>query len=434
MTVRLAGLIVASLVAVSCAGAGGPELQAVPTEVAATTVPAPTPEATAVPAHTPTPRPETVTIEGSVISAADGLPVPGANVSVGSMTVTTDATGSFVLADVVDTGEVSVDRPVWHPATVPSPRTGTPVVIALEPIVVRALRVSQQVASDPGSFDALLALADDTVVNTLVFDTKDESDFVLYETDVAFAHELDSVSPVYDPGDLLAKTKAHDLYTVTRIVTFEDPRWVRAVPEAALAGHWVDAANPDNWHYPLDLAVEACQLGFDEVQFDYVRFPSGDTAERAWELVPSTSEERSEAIASFLAEARGRLHPMGCGVSAAIFGIVMSSADDERLGQTPETISAVVDAVSPMLYPSHYSPGWLGFADPNDHPGPVVAYALDEGRDRMAAGSLMRPWIQGFYYNGDQVRAQIDEAEARGAGWIIWNAFGDYRRDWLPSS
>ena len=62
----------------------------------------------------------------------------------------------------------------------------------------------------------------------------------------------------------------------------------------------------------------------------------------------------------------------------------------------------------------------------------LIAYALDEGRDRLAPGSLMRPWIQGFYYNGDQVRAQIDEAEARGAGWIIWNAFGDYRRDWLP--
>ena len=180
------------------------------------------------------------------------------------------------------------------------------------------------------------------------------------------------------------------------------------------------------------MAVEACRLGFDEVQFDYVRFPSGRTAELAAELVPQTEDGRSEAIAGFLGTARDRLAEEGCAVSAAIFGVVMSSATDERLGQTPETIAPVVDAVSPMLYPSHYSAGWLGFADPNDHPGPVVAFALDEGVPRVPADTAVRPWLQGFYYDAAQVRAQIDEAEARGAGWIIWNASGRYDVDWFP--
>ena len=165
-----------------------------------------------------------------------------------------------------------------------------------------------------------------------------------------------------------------------------------------------------------------------------MRFPSGRTAEVAADLVPQTGELRAEAIADFLAAARAELEAEGCGISAAIFGIVMSSDSDERLGQTPESISAVVDAVSPMLYPSHYSPGWLGFADPNDHPGPVIAFSLDEGADRVDAGSAMRPWIQGFYYSGEQIKAQIEEAEARGAGWIIWNAAGNYQADWLPPS
>jgi hypothetical protein len=306
-------------------------------------------------------------------------------------------------------------------------------LIELDPIVVKALRVSSQVAGDPEMFADLLKLADDGVVNALVFDTKDESDLVLYETNVAFANEINAVDVVYDPADLLRQADEHGLYTVTRIVTFEDPGWARAVPEATLVGAWVDPADPQNWEYPLDLAVEACELGFDEVQFDYVRFPSGETAGTARSLVPATEQGRAEAIAGFLEEARTRLHAKGCGVSAAIFGIVMSSATDERLGQTPETVSAVVDAVSPMLYPSHYSPGWLGYADPNDFPGPVVAYALDTGADRLASGSLLRPWLQGFNYNGDQVRAQIAEADARGAGWIIWNVFGEYREDWLPS-
>ena len=104
----------------------------------------------------------------------------------------------------------------------------------------------------------------------------------------------------------------------------------------------------------------------------------------------------------------------------------------ERLGQTPETASAVVDAISPMLYPSHYSPGWLGFDDPNEHPGPVVADALDDGAGRVAPGGLVRPWLQGFFYDRQQVRAQIAEAEARGVGWMLWNIDGDYRRGWLP--
>jgi len=85
-----------------------------------------------------------------------------------------------------------------------------------------------------------------------------------------------------------------------------------------------------------------------------------------------------------------------------------------------------------MLYPSHYGPGWLGYEDPNDHPGPVVADALDAGMPRVATGVEMRPWIQAFYYDGGQVRAQIDAAEERGAGWILWNYTGNYSADMLP--
>lgn len=98
----------------------------------------------------------------------------------------------------------------------------------------------------------------------------------------------------------------------------------------------------------------------------------------------------------------------------------------------PESVSAVVDALSPMIYPSHYSDGWLGFPDPNDFPGPVAANALDNGIPRLAPYTEMRPWLQAFYYNSSQVLAQIEEAEARGAGWILWNAGGIYNESWLP--
>ena len=410
-----------------------------------TTPAAPAAEPPAEPSSLPEP------VSGRVVSATTGQPLAGARVTFGEATVLTGDDGSFDITGTVGTGSSSdrtdassagsddastlvVERAAWQPAEVPIGSDRQPVTVELEPLVVRGIRVSREVAGNPVRWRELLDLADASSVNALVFDTKDEASDVLYETDVAFASELGAVDVVYDPERLIADAKERGLYTITRIVTFEDAVWAAGDPDAKLAGSWVDAGDPANWRYPIDLAVEACELGFDEIQFDYVRFPSGRTAEVAADLVPPTAELRAAAIADFLASARSALQENGCGISAAIFGIVMSSETDERLGQTPETVSPVVDAVSPMLYPSHYSSGWLGFADPNDHPGPVVAYSLDAGEGRVAADAAMRPWIQGFYYNGDQIKAQIEEAEARGAGWIIWNASGNYQEDWLPPS
>lgn len=379
-------------------------------------------------------EPEPVfTLSGQVVSAVDQSPLSGALVSVGESEVRTGPDGRFVLESVL-AAPIEVSRPVWISQTVEWPDTppASGVEIALDPFVARALRVSSNIAEDAGLFEALLTTASETTVNALVFDTKDESDRVLYKTSVPLALKIGSVESLYDPVDLVARAKAEGLYTITRIVTFEDPAWAAAVPEARLAGSWVDASNEANWDYPIALAVEACSFGFDEIQFDYVRFPSGRTAAQARDLVPQTSQERVAAISGFLAKAKEQLHPMGCGVSAAIFGIVLSSVDDQRLGQTPEGISAVADVISPMLYPSHYNSGWLGLDNPNSHPGVVVGDALDSGMPRLAPGSLMRPWIQGFYYDAEQVLAQIAEAERHGAGWIIWNVFGNYERSWLP--
>ncbi|MBT8202569.1 MAG: putative glycoside hydrolase, partial [Acidimicrobiia bacterium] len=173
---------------------------------------------------------------------------------------------------------------------------------------------------------------------------------------------------------------------------------------------------------------------FDEIQFDYVRFPAGSTAAAAQISNPTTEAERLAAIQGYLAEARSRLHPMGCALSADIFGIVLSAPNDQGIGQRPEEVSQVVDAVSPMVYPSHYSNGWLGFEDPNDHPGPVTADALDDGTPRLIPPSLMRPWLQAFWWPNSQIAASIAEAEKRGVGWILWNAAGNYGESALPAA
>jgi len=307
------------------------------------------------------------------------------------------------------------------------------VEVAMEPRVVRALRVSSDVAADPAQFQALLDLAESTTVNALVFDTKDESSKVLYESNSEFAKSLASIDPMYDPIELLAAAKERGLYTITRIVTFADDIWTSARPDHKLAGHWIDPTIEEAWEYPLQLAVEACELGFEEIQFDYVRFPAGQTAVVAQRRKPLTEEERVAAIGAFLTEARSRLHPRGCALSVDIFAIVLSSPDDQGIGQRPEDVSVIVDAVSPMVYPSHYSDGWLGFPKPNDYPGAVVADALDDGIQRMIGNALLRPWLQAFYYNASQVLAEITEAEQRGVGWILWNVRGIYAESALPS-
>lgn len=356
--------------------------------------------------------------------------MPYASVEIAGESFVTGADGAFSIAGV-PAGAVSFARPAWHPSEVDWDGTG-PVDVVMEPRVVRGLRVSRYVAMDPEAFENLLKLADDTIVNALVFDTKDETGQVLYDTSVQLARDIGAVRDVYDPAHLIALAKERGLYTITRVVTFEDQIWSRERPETKLAGIWMDSRIEENWEYPLDLAVEACELGFEEVQFDYVRWPTGVTARSYQARNPATEAERVATIKSFLAEARTRLHPLGCAVSAAIFGIVVSSLDDQGVGQRPEDLSVEIDAVSPMVYPSHYSPGWLGFEDPNAHPAAVTADALDDGMPRLDEIAQMRPWLQGFWWTNSQIKASIQEAEERGVGWLIWNAPGNYSASAIP--
>ncbi len=377
----------------------------------------------------------TTTIPTAFLNAtvvdSDGTPVPGAVVTVGSETTTTGPDGIVALGPIPIT-DVTVGKPGWIGSEAEWDGGFETVEVAIEPLLVRALRVSAYVAQDLGMYESLLDLADETAVNALVFDTKQEGGTVLYETSVEEANRIGAVKPMYDPVELLAMAKERGYYTVTRVVSFEDDIKARAVPEHKLAGAWIDPRIEAAWEYPLALAIEACELGFDEIQFDYVRFPTGRAAEVSGQR-DLTEQERVSAIEAYLAEARSRLHPMGCAVSADIFGIVVSTPDDQGIGQRPEELSRQLDAVSPMVYPSHYSDGWLGFADPNDHPYAVTADAIDDSLPRLAPGAVLRPWLQGFWWTSAQIRESIQAAEDRGVGWIIWNAAGNYSKASLPT-
>ena len=225
-------------------------------------------------------------------------------------------------------------------------------------------------------------------------------------------------------------------------MTFQDPVAARAVVDMAILDtatggplrkrnqYFLDPTDQQSREYALRLAEEVCAAGFDEIQFDYVRFPDGYPDTAVFDLGDSEGV-RIGTITSFLDQAADRLHPLGCLVAADIFGFITSAIGDGGIGQEFAALTATADVISPMVYPSHYSKGWFGFDKPNDHPGEVVAGALDAGINRLESQTVIRPWLQDFYYTPSQVREQIDAAEARSLGWMLWNAVSEFEVDAL---
>ncbi|MBN2112905.1 MAG: hypothetical protein JW785_02120 [Acidimicrobiia bacterium] len=372
-----------------------------------------------------------------------GTGIMGAAVRVGGQEINTDEMGSFEVVAVAP-GAVQVSKFAWGEAEAEWDGSPARFEVTLEPFLVKGIRIHGPTAGIEGRFDEILEMIEGTAINALVFDTKDEKGRVSYETAVAGAQGTGAMVYDFDVEALLAKAKERGYYTITRIVTFQDAFWATANPEHAARNTatggvwttytgqaWADPTDREAWEYPLELALEACRLGFDEIQFDYVRFPSdGDVSVLA--VDESVDQEgRVETVVAFLEEARERLHAEGCVVSADVFAIVLSVGDDQGIGQRVEEVSGAVDALSPMIYPSHYSSGWLGFPDPNAHPAEVVGQALEAGLPRMR-GAFLRPWLQAFFYNRDQIAAEIQQAEDRGLGWMLWNQTSSFEADWFP--
>ena len=379
------------------------------------------------------------------VTDVKGIGLPGATVNLGDRTTLSGEFGGFEIV-AAEPGTVTAMRAAWAPAEVEWRGEATRLDIVLEPFMVKGLRVFYDTAGDAAAFAEILRIADNTAVNALVFDTKEEKGRVLYDSAVPFARESGAVEVKYDVPSVLAQAKEHGLYTITRIVAFQDPYATAFNRDAAIKDSegnvwttnqglgWMDPTNRESWQYLIDLAVEACRLGFDEIQFDYARFPSdGDVSTAQYSIGPVDAATRTETVGDFLAEARDRIHEAGCAVSADIFAIVLSVYDDQGIGQRVEELSWTVDAISPMIYPSHYGPGWLDLDDPNDHPAEVVGQALAAGMPRLEGGALMRPWLQAFSWDAAQVLESIATAELATNGWMLWNAISEFEEDWIPT-
>ena len=331
-----------------------------------------------------------------------------------------------------------------------SSTSGTP-----RPDAVRGLYLNAWVSGSARRIDELLGIARRTEINSFVIDVKDATGYVSYTTEVPFAGEVgaDGQLRIRNVSRLLERLEEEGIHPIARIVVFKDHLLAGARPEHAIqdssGGAWVDGngevwVNPYDrtvWAYNVALAREAVELGFREVQWDYVRFPDRPRSEMERAVFPGQEgRTRSEAIREFLLWSREELADLDVPVTADVFGMATSARNDVGIGQLWEDMVDAVDVILPMIYPSHYWTGSFGIEAPNAHPYEVVGGALRDAVRRsggVEGAARIVPWLQDFTlgqprYGAAEVRAQI--LATRDAGieeWILWNASGRYTEEAL---
>jgi hypothetical protein len=317
------------------------------------------------------------------------------------------------------------------------------------PVEIRGVHVTMGLASLPGKLEEYVSLKRDGLT-ALELDIKDENGEIGFVSRrLRLASKVGAARGYYAPRAVARLVHGRGLYLVGRVVVFEDPVLSHGSPDLAIrrsdGSVWEDAAglgwtNPYDrrvWKYNVDAAVEAARAGFDEILFDYVRFPSdGDVDGAVYRRAGSLAKR--DAVPAFLRYAARRLEPLGVRVSAAVFGL--SAVRDLGIGQIPRRMASSLDHVYPMTYPSLFGPGELGLSDPSRAPGATVDRALRRF-DRQLRGHdvLLVPWVQDWSfsvpYGIEEIRAQIEAARRAGAkGFMLWNAQGVYTDGALAGS
>jgi hypothetical protein len=259
---------------------------------------------------------------------------------------------------------------------------------------------------------------------------------------------------VEDFDGLLAGLTARGVYTIARVVAFKDPVLAHHRPELAVIDAqtgrpwldneglaWVDPFREEAWNYLIAVAKEAAAKGFDEVQFDYLRFPSEGRLGAARYARPNTRATRLGAITGFLARTRRELGPTGVYLGAALFGYTAFNEDDTNIGQRVEELAVHLDYLNPMVYPSGYHLGIPGIRNPVEHPYEVVRDTIRLVVKRSAHATVrVRPWLQDFrdyafdrrVFGPKEIEAQMRGAADAGAlGWMLWNPRNEYTAEAL---
>jgi hypothetical protein len=379
--------------------------------------------------------------DGKVVDAQTKAPIADALVTLGDQQVRADKDGAFHLEAAGDT--LKLRAPGYARREIATAELGAPPAeIALTPFKVKALYLTSYGLATKKIREAALEAIKLNNLNALVIDVKGDRGFIPFKVDIPLAEEAGAQKTILfkDIKAVVAGLKEKDLYLIARIVVFKDDPLAAAKPQWAVKTkgggvfrdreklRWVDPFQQEAWAYNIAIAKAAAEAGFDEVQFDYVRFPDNRSVGFS---KPANQNSRTEAIAGFLKAAHQALAPYNVMVAADIFGYVMWNLDDTGIGQKVDAAVEAVDVVSPMLYPSGYHLGIPNYRNPVQHPYEIVYLSLKRAQERTGVSTLrFRPWLQAFrdyaFRGGDfkeeRMRIQINATDKFGAsGWMFWN-------------
>jgi len=306
-----------------------------------------------------------------------------------------------------------------------------------------------------------ISFAKKTNLNAFVIDVKDDDGFMLFTTSAAAkfvpkANE-DAFYSKEEMKSVVSELKAAGIYVIARIVAFKDPSYARAHMDRAIVykdtGNpymgiykvpWASAYDKQLWEYNVSVAKEAAEVGFDEIQYDYVRFPELTEYDRNRVNLRKTGDDSfAESIQKFLIYSKKELAPYNVPLAADVFGLVSTAVDDLGIGQYWEAISNVVDYICPMVYPSHYANGSFGLSIPDQFPYETVYRSVLDGVRRncnIPTPARIRPWIQSFTatwvkghitYDENAIRKEIKALKDLGINeYMFWNASNRYVEMW----
>ncbi|GKX28350.1 hypothetical protein SH1V18_08300 [Vallitalea longa] len=328
---------------------------------------------------------------------------------------------------------------------------------------VKGLYVSAPTANNAESMNRLIDIANTTEINTFVIDVKDDSGRITFNIDNSESDEINAeVNYIKDINDVLDKLYENDIYPIARIVAFKDPWASKKIQDYAIKNKdgslwmykdvsWLNPYNKDAWNYVLDIAKKAAEVGFKEIQFDYIRFEATRKLQDA-DFGVDGDKTRMEVIAEFVDYAMKELEPYNVKVSADVFGtIITSKIDAKAIGQDYLEMARKLDVICPMVYPSHYGKGYFGI--PRDkhsdlYPYETILGSMNASNDKYkelgeTKAAVVRPWLQAFTakylgrgnykpYGGKEIREQIQGVYDAGLEeWILWHAGCSYTTDGL---
>ncbi|HEX2173362.1 MAG TPA: putative glycoside hydrolase [Dehalococcoidia bacterium] len=403
------------------------------------------------------------TAAGRVFDATNGQPVQAATVGHGSQIVKTSAGGEFRLTDLPPEAAVTVSANGYEKTTIES-LDADDLTIELKPWSARGVYATLFALADPEIKADIDRVLTGTQLNAIVIDVKGDRAWTLFPTKDPTAEAIgaDIMTPVPDIEEVLSDYKQKGIYTIARVVVFKDDLMARNGPKIGrdvaikrpdgslwidLEGQaWVDPSRPESWEYPIVLAKEAAEKGFDEIQFDYIRFPTDPGSDNDVNLAIYSKEPNEEnrvaSIVGFLKRANEVLGPMGVPISIDTFGYTTLRSDDTGIGQDMRVLADYVDYISPMVYPSTYQAGLpsdppIDFPEVVRHPYEVIYESVSRLVERtQGRRAKIRPWLQYFDdyatpfdipYGPEEIRAQVQATiDAGGLGWLYWDPYNEY--------